>query len=938
MISLKVETLISKTGLPVLQIEHEGRKLFIHSKYDPVKEAGQILSKYEKQIEQFQHVLFYGVGLGYHVKAFLEKYPEKLASTYEPIEEVGEVCAALQSKTGLKVSKLRHAFIERDEDELEKYLYTFSNHISQKVLIIVLPVYERFLKDEVIRFLGKFKQIVEEQKSNIGTNAFFSKRWTINSLMNLPSTFENPNFLLEHADTFRDKPVILAAAGPSLSEEIENLKQIKKHGLAYIFAVGSANKALIAHGIHPDAVFTYDPQGHNASVFKELMDSGNTTVPMVYGTSVGFETVQLYPGPKFHFVTAQDTITQNFHETALPIVNDAYSIAIVTLQILYQLQVKKVILVGQNFAFKNDLFYAQEIKRYDKELKQLSDARVQKRDTEETLFVPDVFGNKILTNKGFNNMRTLMEKYISENPQIPVVNTTRGGAAIAGTTFKPLVELLETDLTETIVNIDWGKQGEPLIKSEQTMKRLKQIQKDLDLYPKQNDALFKHFHTIEQSIDRLKEHQVQKQLEKTDQLMRKLTSNTIYALVIRSITRNLYNKLQSEVEVMRIAQPTKEKLVNVINLFAPYLNICRKVYKEIAPIIRQVALPIWLQSKSEKEYIATSGVFHYIGEWKKKAHAIQEKPEKAPVHYCTAIETKEKNAAIQFRFTGKQLTIYGTNHSEDSLKVRVTVDNQVYNYTIRDCIDEEQYGSFARQKLIQIKNLKQELHHVMLELTSENPHVVFEGIETDQTGRASHIYEVTSPSELEIGKRIRCHYKATYNTVGEFERLGEETKNFLPVEASANPNGDFYFIMVDGEHDQKTLIADRNIQNYICYPQIEDRMIKQINVGTIPNTRIRLLRKTGENNHSDEWIKYLQGTSTDENINKLSNELIWNYERNVDEGRGQHSFIDCDSIESGVYSKYYNSKKGIEYKHLFTDVTGLGVKVYLGFRPVLEIE
>src|SRR5690606_4805399 len=128
------------------------------------------------------------------------------------------------------------------------------------------------------------------------------------------------------------------------------LKEIKKQGLAYIFAVGSANKALIAHGIHPDAVFTYDPQGHNASVFKELMDNGHTTIPMVYGTSVGFETVQLYPGPKFHFVTAQDTITQNFHETTLPIVNDAYSIAIVTLQILYHLQVKKVILVGQNFA------------------------------------------------------------------------------------------------------------------------------------------------------------------------------------------------------------------------------------------------------------------------------------------------------------------------------------------------------------------------------------------------------------------------------------------------------------------------------------------------------------------------------------------------------------------------------------------------------------
>lgn len=855
MVSRKIETIISKTGLPVLQIEHEGKMMLIHSKYDPVKEAEQILSNYEDQIDQFQHVLFYGVGLGYHVKAFLERYPEKLASTYEPIREAAVACAASQPETKLPASELKYTFVEKEPGELEHHLHTFSNQLTQKVMLIILPTYERFLKEDIIRFIGKFKEIIDEKQSNIGANEFFSKRWTINSLMNLPSTFENPNFLLEHTETFRDKPVILAAAGPSLSEEMENLREIKDKGLAYVFAVGSANKALIANGIYPDAVFTYDPQAHNYAVFQPIIDGKINTIPLVYGTSVGFETVQRYPGPQFHFVTAQDTITQLFHETALRVIDDAYSIAIVTLQLLYQLQVKTIILAGQNFAFNNDLFYSKEINRYDKEKKEISDASLQKKDLEVAFTVADVNGNSVMTNKSFNNMRILMERYIKQTSQIPVVNTSRGGAAIAGTTYIPLSQLMEEELIERVVTEGWYEKETAISLSAQSTKKMIALQKDTAAFIKQNDAIFEHFSDIERSIDRLNENQIQKRLEKIDELMRKLTNNTMYDIIIRPITRNYFEKLQTEVEVLRKLDLAKEKLVAVVNLFSTYLHLCRGVFKETAPIIQAVIYPKLLEDTGRKEYIATSGVFHYEGGWEKKSHQTQETNDTPPVLYTTAVETKQKHTIMKFRFSGTKLAMYGTNHSKGLLKLRISIDNRISNITIKDNVDEELYGSFMRQKLFETTNLKQGMHNITIEITSDNPHLLFQGIEIDKDGRAYHIQEVTNIDGLEIGKRIRCHYKATYNTVGKFAGLGQELGKHLPVEAIAEPDGDFYFIMVDEIDGKKKLIADRNVQNYISWDTLNKQGLTSMNgVGNLISSlySVQIGLPDGEHN-GNEW-------------------------------------------------------------------------------------
>lgn len=78
---LKVEE--TRKGDKTLSIEKDGKKTYIHSKYNPMREAEAIIEEYE-DIEDDTTVVFYGTGLGYHIDLFLKKYPKTNYYIYEP--------------------------------------------------------------------------------------------------------------------------------------------------------------------------------------------------------------------------------------------------------------------------------------------------------------------------------------------------------------------------------------------------------------------------------------------------------------------------------------------------------------------------------------------------------------------------------------------------------------------------------------------------------------------------------------------------------------------------------------------------------------------------------------------------------------------------------------------------------------------------------------
>lgn len=59
----------TREGMNTLVIAKDNKKVYLHSKYDPLKEAESIVESY-KDMESVTNIIFYGTGLGYHIKSF----------------------------------------------------------------------------------------------------------------------------------------------------------------------------------------------------------------------------------------------------------------------------------------------------------------------------------------------------------------------------------------------------------------------------------------------------------------------------------------------------------------------------------------------------------------------------------------------------------------------------------------------------------------------------------------------------------------------------------------------------------------------------------------------------------------------------------------------------------------------------------------------------
>lgn len=282
------------------------------------------------------------------------------------------------------------------------------------------------------------------------------------------------------------------------------------------------------------------------------------------------------------------------------------------------------------------------------------------------------------------------------------------------------------------------------------------------------------------------------------------------------------------------------------------------------------------------------------------------------------------NTKVAFNFTGTKIRIIGySNTSTYSDLIQIKIDEIPYNFS--------QMGSVAGvYQALNFEHLELEnkIHVVEIENKSTKSSVwLIDAIDIDSTGRLLHPDEVTDIKDLEIGKRIRCHYQTTTaDTVGTFSNLGQETSDFISVASSNVPNGDFYWIMVENENKKKKLIADRNIQHSISWDTLNSSGISSgsgLPVNWIDNSRyfsaIRLL--TGGINSSDkdnEWDKYV---TVDNNV--------WNTSTIYSLTSSTHP-----SSPSNRVSRATTQNNLVAFGQIATN----SVFANSGFRPVLTLE
>ncbi|MBY0223494.1 MULTISPECIES: motility associated factor glycosyltransferase family protein [Sporosarcina] len=575
----------ARTGALTIKVLHDGKPLYLQSKYDPQKEAQRFAGKFDGEV--IKHVLFAGIGTGAHIEAFMEKHPNAKFSIYEPNEELLHMYLSNFRLDELPIRQLEKIFTGTKEETVMfevQQLLAASNNVLK---IITLPVYEKIYGEQIQIIFQKALESVKDRHSVLATNVAFQKRWTINSIKNFPTVLQTPNILRDiNRSAFEGKPAIIVAAGPSLNEEFENLRYIKEHGLAYIFSVGSAINALIEQGIYPDVACTYDPSERNQKVFEKLKEKNIPEIPLIFGSSVGFETLENYPGSMFHMITSQDSVSPKLLDTAqsIDIVFDAPSIAVVTLQLLAKLGANPVILAGQNLGYLQNHRYAKGI-RYD-----FVENELNEEEQEKSLKIKDVEGNEIESSDDFNRMRSQLEMYIASNPSVKVINTTKKGAHIEGAEYMVLKEVIETFFSEKQV-IDFFSSVTNCYDVTFIKKRSALLADMASSIRKEIQILLNELEQIQLAKEQRRFRNIEKQFAAFDQLFNRLKQNEYYQGFLEPLVRVQNEELSLKVKDIRYEENVEKKANTVVNSFGRYLH-------EVA-IHHDFVLPYFEEMKSE---------------------------------------------------------------------------------------------------------------------------------------------------------------------------------------------------------------------------------------------------------------------------------------------------------------------------------------------------
>ncbi|HVP10912.1 MAG TPA: 6-hydroxymethylpterin diphosphokinase MptE-like protein [Phycisphaerae bacterium] len=232
----------------------DGRKLFLHSRYDPEQEALEFCKSLQKS--EAYCVVLSGLGLGYHVKALFETFGDEIiVFVTEP--------DLVTIKTALEHTDL--------SAELE------SGHVEILTSLAKTTLHERLGRHATMLMLGTLlaaPSVARDVNSDfhnacrqaILDYAAFAKMSLLTLVRNSGITCRNiannlPTYVCTPpADVVRRAfvgcPAILVAAGPSLSRNIDQLRSLQ--GQAVIIAAQTTLRPLLSRGIRPHFVTSLD--------------------------------------------------------------------------------------------------------------------------------------------------------------------------------------------------------------------------------------------------------------------------------------------------------------------------------------------------------------------------------------------------------------------------------------------------------------------------------------------------------------------------------------------------------------------------------------------------------------------------------------------------------------------------------------------------------
>lgn len=423
----------------------EGQSAYLNSRYDPEAEAAKLAQRVEVE-DNFCFVVS-GFGLGYHVKALLDRlHGEAFVIVSEPsLETLSTALTCVDLSDYL--ARKRLIILDRiDKAQLHGRLTTYTALMMLGLQFVSHPPSERVAVD----FHRQMRQVITDfvafSRTSMVTLVHNAQITCRNIAYNLPVQLATPP-IDALKGRFKGHPGIIIAAGPSLRKNIDLLAAAK--GKAVLAAVQTAFKPLLTHGIVPDFVTSLDFHEMSRRYFQGIDDFHG--VRLIAEPKCTWHVLDTFDGPmslldsSFSRLLIGDALAGR---DGLP---PGATVAHLAFYLIRYLGCNPIIFVGQDLAYSGHVFYVPgvevhqswrgEINRFNTMETKEWERIVRNRAILRT--VPDIHGQEVYTDELlFTYLEQFEKDFIGTSARL--IDATEGGARLRGTEVMPLAQVLET--------------------------------------------------------------------------------------------------------------------------------------------------------------------------------------------------------------------------------------------------------------------------------------------------------------------------------------------------------------------------------------------------------------------------------------------------------------------------------------------------------------
>ncbi|MCA1055302.1 DUF115 domain-containing protein [Rossellomorea aquimaris] len=406
--------LVKARGHNTVKVKHDGKEYYLHSRYNPIKEATSWVNGLPKILQD--KVIVIGLGLGYHIAELKKIYPDL---TIHIFEFNAKYVKWMNDNKLISDDLLNEQVVLHfDQDSILDELMQMLNE-NMENLFIYKPSLELIENKAMKRSLESFhlyNRTILEQSGNLIEN------------FNLNLTLRDKEISNERFN-FHDHTCILVSAGPSLTKQLSMLKRVRLDKKIKVICVGTAVIPLLAENIKPDLIMISDPKDN---IFKQLEGINTTSIPLVYLSTANHLTVKSYSGERYIAWQKGFQQAEIKAQSNTILIETGGSVATCLLDMLVKLGSKRIGLIGQDLSFTDNYSHA-------------ANTHAQKVIQEDYSYieVKDYYGNsQVKTSKNLYAYLKWFERYASTHQDIELCNCTEGGAYIKGWDHISLREFL----------------------------------------------------------------------------------------------------------------------------------------------------------------------------------------------------------------------------------------------------------------------------------------------------------------------------------------------------------------------------------------------------------------------------------------------------------------------------------------------------------------